>query len=344
MSDTIWFLRGYSNLFHAFNDIKDMDKNNDFSILCTHVNKNFAGFESSDFFEIEPEFNNEYDFIEYCKSMIIKYDIKLIIPTHKQKWLAANKEQLEDLGATVITCVSADLFNTINNKAKLYDYINNISNSPILIPTFQVVNDRKDFLNAYYDLSKLNIELCLKPSVGVYGNGYQYLSPNNPDLIKMLDKCKLSQKKYLSIIKQPETEIILMEYLPGTERSIDCVAVEGKLINGVIRVKCKDSSYQIIEQNVKLMKQVEWLCSNLKLNGMFNIQFRDNFYGQHYLLEINPRLAGGSATATKVGFNIPYITACLFLNKPYSNLININYGARVYSLPTPLIVLKGKSL
>jgi predicted ATP-grasp superfamily ATP-dependent carboligase len=68
---------------------------------------------------------------------------------------------------------------------------------------------------------------------------------------------------------------------------------------------------QVIEDHPDIMNQVRALTRLLKLNGMFNVQFKDSC-GKPFLLEINTRLSGRSYYATLAGLNLPFLAAELF--------------------------------
>jgi predicted ATP-grasp superfamily ATP-dependent carboligase len=130
--------------------------------------------------------------------------------------------------------------------------------------------------------------------------------------------------------------VMLMQFLEGAERSVDCLAYHGQLIGGVIRKKSPvPGSAQVIENNPGLMRQVGELVRLLGLNGMFNVQFRDSGTRQ-YLLEINTRLSGRSFYATLAGFNIPYLAAELFSGRKAADelIFEIKTGGRIGNVST----------
>lgn len=314
---TIWFMKGYSNLYHAINDIKQGDVEGNFKVLCSHTNPAFVGFESADYVETEPSVSDQ-KFLEFCEKMIIKYDVKVIFAANKQVLINKNKKLFEKYDVNIATVASSRMIPTINNKAKLYKLLD--GNGIINIPEYAVFNNQKEFDVQYKKLKKDNKPLCMKPTHGVYGLGFYVLKEKSNDLHSFLNQTQtVSVRKFKSTIANKKIhQMILMQFLEGSERSVDCVAVNGVLVDGVIRKKNPGNVPQLIEENPQLMEQVKWLVKKLKLNGMFNVQFRDS-QGKHYLLEINPRLSGRSFYATVAGFNIPYVASLLFSGKKQIN-------------------------
>lgn len=315
----VWFTKGFNNLYHAIKDLKSEIP--DCKVLCSHTNSLFLGFHSADFNEKEPKFTNKKKFLEYCEQIINKYDIKLIFPHHKQEWFNEHKTFFDNLGVVVATVAPLHGVNTINYKNKFYKKISSIKG--INAPKFSVFNSYDEFSTLKKSEKFKNTHLCIKPSLGVYGSDFY-------DLKKSLSKKKIEQ------IISNNKNMLLMEYLDGFEYSADCVAYYGKIIGFVVRKKIHQDLPQVIVFNESIIRQVELLTSHLKLNGMFNIQFKE-LNGEPYVLEINPRLAGRSYYATLAGLNIPAIATKLFLNleqpdniqptiKYGTNIINVSYG------------------
>jgi hypothetical protein len=99
---------------------------------------------------------------------------------------------------------------------------------------------------------------------------------------------------------------MVMRYLEGNERSVDCLADHGKLLRHVIRRKSGlPGGAQILEEHTEISAMAKRLTSLFRLNGLYNIQFRESG-GIPYLLEINPRMSGGIHYTTPSGLNLPY--------------------------------------
>lgn len=320
----IWFTKGFTNLFHAINDIKKEIK--DVKVLCSHSHNSFLGFQSADWIEEEPEFKNIEDFLKYTINIIKKYNIKLIFPHHHQEWFNLHKKTFNDLGVVIATVGEKGMVNNINFKHVFYSKISKIKN--INYPKAKSFSSIEEFKNLINSNEFKNISLCMKPSFGVYGS----------DFLKLRKNTSLSKIKSLI---QRNKRMVLMEFLDGLEYSADCVAFNGKLIGTCIRKKISSNKPQIIVDNKEIEQQVIQLTKHLKLNGMFNIQFKEK-NGVPYILEINPRLSGRSYYATLAGFNIPAIASKLFLNleKPQNIKYQINHGLQIANINSGVAISK----
>lgn len=334
-------MKGYSNLYHAINDLKSGDKEQQFSVLCSHSNTGFVGFESADFHEIEPRCNDT-QFLDYCEEMIKKYKVNVIFASNRQVALEKNKARFKALGAEIVTAASHRVIPSINNKAKLYRLL---EGGPVKIPQYAVFNDLVSFNENYKLLKKQNSKLCMKPTEGVYGLGFYVLKDKSDDLKSFLkQEQNVSVHQFRKNIGQSKfKQMVLMQFLEGAERSVDCVAFHGQLIGGTIRKKNPAGLPQVIEVNEDLMAQVKWIVEKLKLSGMFNVQFKD-FNGIPYLLEINPRLSGRSFYSTIAGFNIPLVASQLFsgLKEPKEIKYETQENLYISALNCPVIASKYK--
>ena len=324
----IWFTKGFNNLFHAISDIKREVP--DCKVLCTHSNSQFLGFYKSDFSEREPNFRTKKEFLEFCTRMIEKYDIKVIFPHHKQEWFNEFVSVFKDLGVTVATVAPLGGVDDINHKNRFYKKTSQIKG--LNVPTFSVFKSYEEFKDLCKSDKFKDAHLCIKPALGVYGS----------DFYDLLDT-PLSKKKLEEVISR-NTTMLLMEYLNGVEYSADCLAYHGKIVGFAVRKKVSQNLPQIVVDNAVINEQVELLVSKLKLNGMFNVQFKE-LNGVPYILEINPRLAGRSYYATIAGFNIPATAVKLFLGleKPENISYEIDYGAKILNVPTGVIVNRESS-
>jgi hypothetical protein len=97
-------------------------------------------------------------------------------------------------------------------------------------------------------------------------------------------------------------DLMLMQYLPGPERSVDCLACDGELIRCVVRRKADGGQW--IEDNPAIEALARSLTARFRLNHLFNVQFRDAA-GASYLLEINARMSGGLPFACQGGVALP---------------------------------------
>jgi len=174
-----------------------------------------------------------------------------------------------------------------------------------IVPTPDIYDE--DILN----LSKLEYPVIMKPRV----------SRGSRNIFKAEDKRQLIaiQNYFNSIGLYPENRILL-EYLPGEEYTIDCLFdLRGELICAVPRCRLATTgsicSIGRVEKNIELIDYVKKISKVLEFRGPINIQFRKDKQGHLKILEINARIAGGTAISLKAGVNIPKLSVDVHANR-----------------------------
>jgi hypothetical protein len=178
------------------------------------------------------------------------------------------------------------------------------------IPDMELVNTRKEFEDAYDNMSKKHPRLCIKYNVDEGGQSYKLISERKPNIGRISENNGLVYTydyicQCLDCVERFQ-DLIVMPYLNGVEISIDCLglgdellAIPGyKLNNRVTRLDLDESLIGIAKK----------IYNIVKLDMPFNIQLRYN-NDKLYLLEINTRLSGGAWKDNYIGINFPYLAA-----------------------------------
>lgn len=115
-----------------------------------------------------------------------------------------------------------------------------------------------------------------------------------------------SGSRGIKIYQQPDE--IYQEYLPGTEYTVDvfcdCQSTPLVIVPRVrMAIKSGISTKCQIIRNHYLEKTVSNLCKHLSIIGACCIQFKEDSTGSPKILEINPRLGGGTSMSLLIGIN-----------------------------------------
>jgi predicted ATP-grasp superfamily ATP-dependent carboligase len=121
----------------------------------------------------------------------------------------------------------------------------------------------------------------------------------------------------------PDNEGLIQPYIPGRLTSISGVSWEGELICALHQtspriwpVPAGVSSYaETIPPNPELERGVGRLLRAIGWSGLFQAQFIRDSRGEHYLIDLNPRIYGSLALAVAAGLNLPGIWADLLLGR-----------------------------
>lgn len=208
----------------------------------------------------------------------------------------------------ILPCPDLATFALLQDKVQVYDAVRGRL-PPAWLPDYRRVTDSADFAAALAELAPRHERLCIKPTVGVYGGGFRILSDNSPVQRWLAnDTLHARPKEVAAWLAKTPTACLLLEYLPGAERSIDCLACHGELVAAVVRRKASPAPWQWIEDHPESLELARLLCRQFQLNGVINIQTRERMLQdgrvQPVLLEINPRMSGGIGMSS-AAYNLP---------------------------------------
>jgi carbamoyl-phosphate synthase large subunit len=114
-------------------------------------------------------------------------------------------------------------------------------------------------------------------------------------------------------------EIVLCEYLPGEEYSVDMLVNHGRVLALLIRIREKVISGISVRGTFVTDPEIEHQClsiaSNFQLHGPIGMQFKRASQGYPKILEINPRLQGAVSTARFAGINFPLLAIKLAMGE-----------------------------
>lgn len=115
-------------------------------------------------------------------------------------------------------------------------------------------------------------------------------------------------------------EMVIQEYLPGTEYSVDVLSdMSGMALFAVPRIRIETRGGISSKGQVVRHQEIERMClamaERLRLKGPTCFQVRDDAAGRPRLMEINPRLGGGTVISTLAGANLPLLTLEMLCGK-----------------------------
>lgn len=280
--------------------VADADANATGKFLCT------------DFFSIP--LASDPSFIDRLKQVCHEKNIQIILPlvTSELDLLALHKEFFKDSGIQILVS-SASALKIANNKSLCYQVL---KEKGIEIPDFHVVSRAEQFIHAAFSLGHPQKAFCFKPSVSNGSRGVRIVS----DSIDESDQL-FHQKPYNLFITYAHAlkiltskafpELLVTEYLPGTEYSVDCLANNGEAIIVVPRSRLKMvngiSVQGKIEKHEKIMDYCTHIIKALGLHGNIGIQVKLNEAEEPRLLEINPRVQGTIVAGLGAGINLPLL-------------------------------------
>lgn len=263
------------------------------------------------------------EFISTILSFCIKHEIKIIFPlvTRELFLFSKAKNLFYDRGIKVIVS-DFDGLSIANNKSELYKHL---KFQQIITPDFFVVNNLEEFTQAVIDLGYPNKPVCFKPSISNGSRGFRILD-SSVDPYKLLFNEK-PNNTYASfdqireiLTGKPFIELLVSEYLPGDEFTIDCIAQDGECLVILPRRRIKMIEGISVKgqflRNEEIIEYCKKIIKSLGLTGPIGLQVKRAFDGKYKILEINPRIQGTSCSAMALGLNLPLLAITQSVGKP----------------------------
>jgi carbamoyl-phosphate synthase large subunit len=240
-------------------------------------------------------------------------DVVLPLTTAELEPLAAAQERFRAEGIEV-TVSDPDALGAANDKGDLYEAVDEFGLPAA--PTYRRVSSEADFLDAVRELGYPDDPVCFKRPVGSGMRGFRVLDPDRDRLDSLLNEKPTATTTTLDEIVPVLTsgeefpELVVMEFLPGTEYSVDVLAM-GDEVGPVVprsreRTRAGISFEGTVERDEALIDAATEICRRLGLEYSVNLQFKYDGDGTPKLIEINPRVSGTIIMCVGAGVNFPY--------------------------------------
>ncbi|MDA1476595.1 ATP-grasp domain-containing protein [Bacillus changyiensis] len=221
------------------------------------------------------------NFLTRLNEIIAQYQIDFIFPAHDSVVLKLAQER-NNLNAEIMTS-SAETCEIARSKKRTYEFF---SDQDFVPEMFESIDDVSEF------------PVFLKPDVGQGSKGIA-LARNKEELKFHLDQAK---------------DLLILEYLPGKEYTIDCFTDKNGELKFVGKRERKRIKSGISVNSVTMpldssTKEIAHrINQKLEFRGAWFFQLKIDVNGQFKLLEIAPRIAGTMSLYRNKGVNFSLLS------------------------------------
>lgn len=277
-------------------------------------------------------------FAETLLSVCKKNSIDIVLPlvTRELIPLASYKSEFEKAGIKIPVSPAASL-EIANNKSRLYEFL---QWRGLPVPDFRVVETVEQFKEAVKELGYPEKAVCFKPSVSNGSRGFRIISEqvDEQDLLfnHKPNSVYITFKEAIRVLSSGDfPELLVSEYLPGDEYSVDCLANNGEVKLVAPRLRKRMINGISVEGEFVQHEEIMTYCNNiireLKLHGNIGIQVKQSAGGSFLIIEINPRVQGSISTGLGAGINLPVLAIKQELGLPVSaNELKVKWGTKFY--------------
>ena len=250
--------------------------------------------------------------LELCK----KESIDLLVPvvTRELEILSENGGRFAENGIKVAV-MESEKIRIANNKGLLYKVL---TDNGIPVPEYSITENTEQTGEAIDRIAENSIGVVIKPVEGNGSRGVRLIdfkrSYFDAFFNQKPDGMYTSKEELIRILSEKPVyplPLMVMEYLPGKEYSVDIVARNGTVQAAVCRVGLTVVSSNQTSSMVVDEPGIIEMCSKvtgiLKLSGNIGFDLKEDDDGKVYILEINPRLTGGIVTCLAAGANMPWL-------------------------------------
>ena len=334
----IWFNKTFSTIGAVFRNLRQSVQAGEVTLICTHTHITAAAFLAADESHLEPAELTGQAYVEWCVDFCHQHNINLFWPGKEAALISKYHVLFQAIGVQVLSVADYQTLTLLHDKA---DFYADLRADVAKTMDFIAVNNRDEFDSAVAELSAKHERLCVKPAVSVFGLGFRILDTQRDSITQLLKGVEYQiplQELRQGMNNTPQfNTLLVMEHLGGHEWSVDCAGRYGELVCAVQRKKSPLAGHgQTIDNNAEIHGMVTRLTAHYRLNGLFNIQFKEGVNGPR-LLEINPRPSGGFGMACLSGADLAYIALQSIKGKAVRPPI-IRYGLKVTEINTPVVL------
>ena len=308
----IWFLEGQSSQRDIIQGARDALPP-EVKIFASHRDDRPEITAGADISFTEPR--GSEDRISWVISTARTYGIKVILAGRLGGVFEQARARFEEAGLVLVTGgTSMRTFDLVDDKSRFTAEAERAGLA--CVPAITATN-AEDMFAAYETLSASG-EVCVKPAVGIYGQGF-WRFKEGADPFRCFadpDARVANFATYMRAYSERATPpaMLVMPYMPGSECSVDMVCEAGRAIAFVARRKT--GVHQIFENDGAAVELALKAAEHFQCDGIVNVQTKDDAQGIPHLLEINPRYSGGVGYTREAGVNLAGIFATRRLNLP----------------------------
>ena len=272
------------------------------------------------------------ELLKVCKEE--RVDVLLPGISDELPMLQERQEEFEIIGTKVSVSQGKGLLIS-NDKIALYEYM---QEEGFNIPSFRVVNSMEEFINACISLGYPQKAICVKIKNGSGSRGIRVIdsSKSRFDIFvgEKPNSFFTTYEDMVAILRETEKfpELLVMDYLPGIEYSVDLLAERGKTLHIVGResniINASIPQEATLAYNEEAYQLSREIVEKLELDGNVDLDFKFDEQGHPKLMEINPRLAATLSVCAAGGCNLLYLRVKQLLGEELPE-ININYGVKL---------------
>lgn len=291
-------------------------------------------------YQLPDNFSPEYpeSLLKLCEEK--KIEVVLPIRTDDQLPICNHLEKFRKSGVEpAIVVTNPEILDIMVNKRRLLEYCREILRMDI--PDFKAVANASDLKSAATDLGYPDSPIAIKPSYSKGSRGFRILNEQRNLRDAFFEEkptgTYTTLDRVIDDIGNDFPELLVMEYFPGKEYTVDVLCRKG--ITFLVLPRLRTGMTGGITTKGTLIKDENYdhlfTCASKIVEGFgtsynLGLQFREDKKGTPRILEINPRLQGTTIISVVGGVNIPELMVQMALREfDYNQTFEIKWGLQM---------------
>jgi len=302
------------------------------NIIGVDIKKDVIGkYLCKKFYQIPKPENDDFisRLLEICK----KEEVEVILPqvTNELFKLSKFKQEFENIG----TKVAISDYETILRSNNKFELMNICKKQNMPYPKHYLVKNFDDLIKKAKKLGYPENPIVIKPKISSGMRGLRIINKKK-DFKKSFYEEKptgiyITIDELKKILRDEFSELILMEFLPGKEYTVDIFRSEEKEVvipRSRELIRSGITFNGTVEKNDEIIKYSKKIAEVLNMKYVFGFQFKLDNANTPKILESNPRIQGTMVLSTLAGANIIYASVKYALKEEIPDF-EIKWGTRL---------------
>lgn len=329
----VWFNKCFSSVHGVLRQLRE-DWGGNLFLIGSHTERDFGPLATCDLSVVEPAGLTEEAYVNWCLDFCEQQRIDVFIPGRMREAISNQRQGFLAKGTKLVVAGDGATLKLLEDKGRFLSQLPDGVNAH----AFHRVRNWEEFSSACEQLEKQGLRVCFKPGTGTFGQGFYIIDEAMTPVKRLLrsEAHRISKAEVRAVLAATDTfpELLVMEYLDGSEFSVDVLADAGNVIamvcrrkpmNGRVRLsgtshtlQVEDGQSQVLASEPEIGDMVRRLARHFHLGGLFNVQFRSKAESPEKpcLLEINGRMSGGLPYVALSGLNLPLIAIQMAMRGP----------------------------
>lgn len=336
----IWFNHWFSTAYHLIRLMRAAG--DDLRFFGTGTNPRAIYREAVDVWEDEPEFADDGEYVAWALAFCRTHAVSVFVPRRRLAAIVEARDAFEAMGVQLFAPEDAALVRALDDKGATYELLR-AWGLGALVPPYRMAHTIAEFRAAVDALSGDGGRVCYKLAVDEGATTFRVIDDTlaAAGALYRMPGAKATRAAAEAILGAYDfaVPVLVMPYLEGPEISVDALMTER---GDILLPRYKGGRYSTLHWDAEVVTLSKELLHHLAMRVPANLQFRMH-KGKPYLLEINPRMAGGlQLSCAASGVNVPAVALAQLLGRGLPWQLPQETDVTVANIETPIVLGEGR--